>query len=110
MPGAFHTELTQRGASGITVYLLDFKFKDPSVSNSSVNAILVRGSSEIRFKCSPVKKRFECSLPAGEKLTAGDQIKVLASRRGSPGAPVIYSFPFTREGVPAMPSTGHGNH
>lgn len=94
MPGAFHTELKMNSATQLSLYLLDFNWKNPVIQGSKVKAILKRGETSRELACEPNRKRFKCSLPSGMTLENGDVIEVVANRQGAEGGVAVYPYPF----------------
>lgn len=96
MPGAFHVEVVTSDV-GVNVYLLDMQFKNPKVTNSSVNVILDRNGDQSILDCQVANSKvmFSCVLPNGMRLDAGKLI-VNASRGGLPAQPMHYELPLKR--------------
>ncbi len=92
MPGAFHSELVDKGAL-IHVYLLDMSFKNPMVNNSTVK-IIYKGASNTEFSCSKDSDYFVCDKPAGG-LQLHKEIAVSAVRNNNKGTDAIYKLPLT---------------
>ena len=100
MPGAFHTELKQTSQRSFDLYLLDMQWRNPSVAQSTVSAILNVGSPEEKvLECSVRKTFFACTLPGKADFKAGDAVTIRASREGANGIPVSYPFPFVVGGA-----------
>ena len=93
MPGAFHVEVVGSNV-GVNVYLLDMQFKNPQVSDSSVNVTLDRDGNQLTLDClvTDSKKMFSCVLPSDMRMDAGKLI-VNASRGGLPAQPMHYELP-----------------
>ena len=109
MPGAFHTELRPKSNREFELFLLDMKWGEPSVAQSSVEAASnVGGARQVNWVCAKRRDFFKCVIPDGRTLVKGDVVTVRASREGAPGIPVTYPYPFM---VPASSNSGarHGH-
>lgn len=130
MPGAFHTEVKQRGRE-FEIYLLDIMFKDPQTADSSVE-VSVRSASQkenaepMLLSCRTTRAahppHFVCHNPK-YKAADGDVLKVKAKRLGQVGQEVEYKLPLLqakKSGKSAEKPNekksgsahdhGHGNH
>lgn len=95
MPGAFHTEVVADGKNKIKVYLLDIDWKNPTVKNSTVKAILkAKKLKSSEAKCEVVQDYFTCSFVESVDLTKKAELTVLAVREGQKGNSAVYQVPF----------------
>lgn len=92
MPGAFHTELVDKG-NKIHVYLLDMSFKNPTVINSTVKAIY-KGASIIEYSCSKESNYFVCEKPSSG-LQGLKEISISAVRNNNKAIAATYNLPLT---------------
>lgn len=90
MPGAFHTELVDKGAS-MHVYLLDMSFKNPTTADSTVK-IIFKGNTELEYTCTKTVNYFVCEKPKGD-LRNVKEVIVNAIRNKSKGSEAVYSLP-----------------
>ena len=90
MPGAFHTELVDKGPK-MHVYLLDMSFKNPLVTNSTVK-ITYKGASNTEYVCSKGSDFFVCEKPSAD-LKNYKEIVVSAMRNNNKAKDAIYSLP-----------------
>lgn len=90
MPGAFHTELVDQGPK-MAVYLLDFKFKDPVTTDSSVE-ITYKGDQQTTFSCLKKSTYFECDKPQ-KGLVGIKEILLNSVRAKSKGRTAVYAVP-----------------
>ncbi|QDK42354.1 hypothetical protein DOM21_13050 [Bacteriovorax stolpii] len=90
MPGAFHTELVDKGAK-MHVYLLDMNFKNPTVINSIVK-IVYKGTSNTEYSCSKDSNYFVCDKPSGG-LMGYKEIAISAVRNNNKAMVAIYNLP-----------------
>lgn len=95
MPGAFHTEVVKEG-DGLRVYLLDINWKNPSVKDSSVEAVIKTGKTTDVLNCEKEKDSYLCSSKKGVLQLAG-KLEILAKREGQVGATAVYPLPFKLE-------------
>lgn len=94
MPGAFHTELVDKGQQ-MHVYLIDMSFKNPTVTDSSV-AITYKGSKETKVACTKEKDYFVCEKPS-EGLKNIDEISISAIRNNNKARDAVYKVPLKLE-------------
>jgi hypothetical protein len=62
MPGAFHTELVNKG-SQLNIYLLDMAFKTNMTNNSTVKIKYI-GNKELKYQCIKTLDHFNCKKPS----------------------------------------------
>lgn len=94
MPGAFHTELVDKGLQ-MNVYLIDMSFKNPTVTDSSVT-ITYKGSRVTQLACTKEKDYFVCEKPS-EGLKNVDKISISAVRNNNKARDAIYNVPLKLE-------------
>lgn len=94
MPGAFHTELIDKGAT-IHVYLLDMGFKNPTTTESAVN-IKYKGNIGFNYICKKSTLSFVCEKPK-DGLKDIKEIVVNAMRNNEIGKEAVYSLPLKLE-------------
>lgn len=94
MPGAFHTELVDKG-SKMNVYLLDMSFKNPTVDKSTVK-IKYKGNAEAEYSCTKSLNYFVCEKPK-DALTNYKEIVVSSVRNGTVSKEAVYSLPLQLE-------------
>ncbi len=92
MPGAFHTELLKVGNTKFKVFLLDIEWKNPTIKESFVTAIVKSKNKEETIKCKTANDVFECSLPKGWKWEDLSEINVRSNREKAQGV-AVYTFP-----------------
>lgn len=102
MPGAFHTELVDKGTV-MHVYLLDIRFKNPITADSSV-AIKYKGSIESDYSCTKSTNYFVCEKPKNG-LENYKEVIIDAVRSNNKGRNAIYSLPLQLEGEKKMTTT-----
>lgn len=90
MPGAFHTELVDKGTK-IHVYLLDMSFKNPTVNNSAVK-IIYKGASNTEYSCSKESDYFVCEKPSSA-LQGYKEISISAVRNNNKAIAATYNLP-----------------
>lgn len=93
MPGAFHTEAVPVDKNHLKVFLLDINWANPSVTNSTVQAIFVKGAQVQQAKCDVVENHFLCTFAKEVNLKKKGEVRIKADREGSAGAEVSYSLP-----------------
>lgn len=106
MPGAFHTEVLKEG-DGLRVYLLDINWKNPSVKDSSVEAVIKTGKTTDILNCTKEKDSYLCSSKKGALQLTGN-LEILAKREGQKGAAAVYPLPFKLE--TPQGNDGHQGH
>ncbi|MGZ5279385.1 MAG: hypothetical protein ACXWC9_05560 [Pseudobdellovibrionaceae bacterium] len=89
MPGAFHTEVVA-DADGFKVYLLDIKFENPSVKDSSVRVELKSDQTRVSSACEKRLDYFFCRT--GKNVSKGTLV-VKAVRENAKGNDANYSLP-----------------
>ncbi len=94
MPGAFHTELVEKGTK-IHVYLLDMAFKNPMIENSSVK-IKYMGKGESEYTCTKNIDHFVCDKPK-DVLTNYKEVILTAIRNKTKASDAIYGLPLKLE-------------
>lgn len=102
MPGAFHTELVDKGAN-MYVYLLDMSFKNPTTADSTVK-IKYKGSIESEYSCTKTTDYFVCEKPNGG-LKNVNEVIINATRNNNKGREAIYELPLRLEGEMKMKTT-----
>lgn len=109
MPGAFHTEVLIEG-DGLRVYLLDINWKNPSVKDSSVEAVIKTGKTTNVLNCEKEKDSYLCSSKK-DALTLAGNLEILAKREGQVGTTAVYPLPFKLEAPQGHNNdTNHGHH
>jgi hypothetical protein len=93
MPGAFHTELLPVGDRELQVYLLDMKWSNPSVKDSTVKLTYLNGGKSSELACAVKSNFFQCQLGPDATLQKG-KLKVQATREKASGVEVVYDLPF----------------
>lgn len=96
MPGAFHTELVDKG-DNMHVYLLDMSFKNPTTADSTVK-IKYKGSIESEYFCAKSTDYFVCKKPK-ISLKNVKMVIVEAIRNKNKGREAVYSLPLKLEDV-----------
>lgn len=94
MPGAFHTELVEKG-SQMRVYLIDMNFKNPTVADSSVT-ISYKGKKTTQVSCIKEKDYFICEKPS-EGLKNFNEISISAIRNKNKARDAVYKLPLKLE-------------
>lgn len=80
MPADFHTEVIADADGAFRVYLLDLKFENPTIKNSSVNAYILKGKKKNDLKCEAMgDDHFHCT---GQKFQKSGSLIVKAKRDG----------------------------
>lgn len=105
MPSNYHTEVVPEGSDKIKIYLLDIKWKNPVLRNSSVNVALVQNGSTSPLKCEVRTDFFLCELPKGKNLKSGT-LEIDSMREKQKGALAKYELPLTL----MKPKTDHSGH
>lgn len=105
MPSNFHTEVVPDGESKIKVYLLDINWKNPTLRQSHVKAILAEKKSSTPLSCEVQTDYFLCTLPKGKNFKAG-RLEIDATREKQKGALAIYDLPFSF----TKADSGHKGH
>ena len=95
MPGAFHTELVDKGVN-MHVYLLDMNFNNPTTTDSTVK-IKYKGSIESEYSCTKSTDYFVCEKPKNG-LKYIKEVIINAIRNNSRGREAVYSLPLKLEG------------
>lgn len=99
MPGAFHTEVLQPDERTVLVYLLDVSFREPEVSNSSVEVSHLLDGRRETLECRPSVDHFVCASPPRPPGLATGELEVSAARAGVTGAAVRYPLPVRPPGA-----------
>ncbi len=94
MPGVFHTELVPVGVSKFKLYLLDMKWKNPSIKDSKLDAKIAADNKFSEIACTKNTHYYECLIPEGFSLKQG-QLTISATRENSPGADMVYDLPLS---------------
>lgn len=125
MPGAFHTEVKGKSRE-FEVFLLDIDFKNPTITNSSVEARVIQmtlPSKEVDLACRKSKSsrppKFVCVSEAYQPV-AGDFLVIKAKRGTAIGAEARYKLPLlvaksqgqsgSKSGVDESHSSSHDSH
>lgn len=109
MPSNYHTEVVPDGANRIKVYLLDIKWKNPSVIGSKLEAVHKDSTTDTKAMCLVGKDHYICSFPKTINLTKPAELIINSQREGQKGAAAIYPLPFKLE-KSNTGHTGHGGH
>lgn len=110
MPGGFHTEVVPNKDGSIKVYLLDIEFKNPTVKDSKVEA-MIHSSSMKNLTCTPKRDHFVCDTNKAD-LKNG-MLMIIAERNSVKGAEANYDLPLTlaKPGTEMkMKDEDHGSH
>jgi hypothetical protein len=91
MPGSFHTEVIPQ-KNGFKIMLLDINFQNPSVKNSSIQAMLKYDHHALALKCSTQSDYFFCAA-ARKTISEAKTLDVIAVRENTKGMPIQYSLP-----------------
>lgn len=94
MPGAFHTELVDKGPK-MNVYLIDMSFKNPTVTDSSVT-ITYKGNKTTQVNCTKEKDYFVCEKPS-KGLKNINEISISAIRNKNKARDAVYNVPLQLE-------------
>lgn len=94
MPGAFHTELVDKGPK-MNVYLIDMSFKNPTVTDSSVT-ITYKGNKTTQVNCTKEKDYFVCEKPS-KGLININEISISAIRNKNKARDAVYNVPLQLE-------------
>lgn len=109
MPGAFHTELNyDEKTQDLHVFLLDMDFKNPSIKDSTLNAVFNSGKTTVTYSCATMDgNHFHCV--ANKKFKPRGTLTLKATRENAVGNDALYKFP-----LPAFneksPKTDHSGH
>lgn len=90
MPGAFHTEVIPE-QKDFKVMLLDIDFKNPTVKDSEVKAVIKYNGQSISIPCTAKTDYFFC--PVARSLLNKGQLEITATRLGEKGASMAYDLP-----------------
>jgi hypothetical protein len=90
MPGAFHTELVDKG-SKMNVYLIDMSLKNPVVADSSVT-ITYKGKTITKISCLKENEYFVCERPK-EGFNQIEKISISAIRNKIKARDADYEVP-----------------
>ena len=104
MPGTFHTELIPEGKNKLKVFLLDMKWKNPSIKKSSLQ---ISYSKDIDSKCKIQRNFYICTFPDSVDLTKQGELKVTAEREEQKGMEVSYPLPLKLNVVEDEHSSHH---
>lgn len=106
MPGAFHIEVIPVKKNTLKVYLLDLRWKNPTVENSSLVVSLNREKFQ-KAKCEITKNQFYfCSFSKKIKFNEFGRLIIKAKRDGQMGNEVYFDLPLKLKVV----DDGHGGH
>lgn len=94
MPGAFHTEVLDKKDGSFAVYLLDMEFKNPSIKNGSVKAVVESKGKKIDLVCERKRDHFLCK---GPKTINGSRLLLTAIREKAQGNEIVYDLPVSIE-------------
>lgn len=90
MPGAFHTELVDKGAH-YNIHILDMGFKPASADGMTISA-QYKGEKEIMVACEKTKNMFVCAKP-DKDTTKYTTVNLSITKNGKATAPASYSLP-----------------
>ena len=110
MPGAFHTEVVNEGKQNLRVYLLDLNWKNPSVKDSSVDAVIKNENKKVTFNCQKERDSFLCKPEGKASVKFAGQLEINAKREGQVGAIATYSLPLKLEAAPVDNHDSHKGH
>lgn len=96
MPGAFHTEVVVADKNKIKVFLLDIDWKNPSVLQSEVKALVISKTKEAAV-CSAKKNYFLCEFSKAVNLNHKAELQITATRENQKGDVAIYNLPLKLE-------------
>lgn len=91
MPGVFHTEVVPNADGSFNLYLLDIRFKNPTIKNSKASVQIVNGKKIIDIKCNSARDHFQCMTKKAD-LENG-KLLVTAERNSVKGAEAAYALP-----------------
>lgn len=91
MPGPYHTEVVSE-ANGFKVYLLDIKFQNPTVKDSSVEA-QITGREGKQLNCKKMTDHFFCTV---EKAVKKGELIIRSMRENEKGSESKYKLPFSK--------------
>lgn len=101
MPANFHTEVLSGGKNTFQIYLLDMEFKNPSVTNSSVQAQLIQKNKTTELTCAAKDDHFECksevTIKTGTLVIKPNRLGTLASMEAKYSLP-LKKFKANRDG------------
>jgi len=112
MPGVFHTEVVfDKKDDSFHLFLLDIEFKNPTVKNSSVDAILEqKRNKKVQFSCEVTGgNHYHCKPDKGYVKDSGKL--VLKVRRDGAEGTSEYELPLRwAEGTKSEKKTDHSLH
>ena len=112
MPGVFHTEIVfDKKDDSFHLFLLDIEFKNPTVKNSSVDAMLEqKRNKKVKFSCEVMGgNHFHCKPDKGYSKDSG-KLTLKVKRDGAEGT-AEYIFPLKwDEGTTSDKKTDHSSH
>lgn len=112
MPGVFHTEIIPDEKDGsFHLFLLDIEFKNPTVNNSSVEALLEqKRNKKVKFSCEVMSgNHYHCKPDKGYSKDSG-KLTLKVKRDGAEGS-AEYQFPLKwAEGVQNKKKNDHSHH
>lgn len=112
MPGLFHTEVAfDTKDDSFHLFLLDVEFKNPTVKNSSVEAVVEQGKkSKVSFSCSVMGGNHYHCKPQRPYSKSNGKLVLKATRDGAAGT-AEYQFPLKfAEGTASSQKSSHDSH
>jgi hypothetical protein len=109
MPGAYHTEVVPEGPDKFKVYLLDMKWKNPTLKQSLVKAMLIEEKNKVAVHCEAKDNHYLCVLPKGRNLNQG-VLELESQRENQKGNVAIYKLPLKLEKSAEPEKSKHDDH
>ncbi|MEQ1724216.1 MAG: hypothetical protein ABL930_13680 [Pseudobdellovibrio sp.] len=106
MPGNYHTEVVADNNNTLKVYLLDIKWKNPSVKQSKVKATHKTDAKSTKAMCLAGKDHYICTFAKSIDLTKPAELIIESQREGQKGTDAVYPLPLKLEKV----NTGQNEH
>jgi hypothetical protein len=87
MPGAFHTEvIPDKKDSSFHLFLLNLEFKNPTVENSSVEAVVEqKRNKKVKFSCEVMGGSHYHCKPDGKYSMSSGKLTLKVKREGAEG-------------------------
>lgn len=112
MPGVFHTEIVfDKKDDSFHLFLLDIEFKNPTVKNSSVDAMLEqKRNKKVKFSCEVMGgNHYHCKPDKGYSKDSG-KLTLKVKRDGAEGT-AEYILPLKwAKGAKDAKETDHSSH
>lgn len=112
MPGVFHTEVVpDKKDDSFHLFLLDLEFKNPTVKNSSVEALLEqKKNKKVKFACEVMGgNHYHCKPDKGYSKDSG-KLTLKVKRDGAEGN-AEYELPLKwAQGTPSKKEIDHSHH